>query len=741
MAKIDSLAGRPIKEVVFLGNKVAETDYQKGVVAVAQEIVTDVFNVQNQKQRTDNINSLVNGISDGKFNTVSEVEKEINKSGGKNADVINTKSVLCDSLLLAMRDGGVPACTNALNTGDVSKIETALPRELRDWGRDVRNRHIDDTNITAILDQLSTITRFTKKEDKIKYLQNAGEKLLTLKNVPQEQLDLATNAIGVLFDQAENPTGNSMESKGLAELSATLKQSGDAQERLARQQLLFNDTMEKKWFSDQLMSKSTASSAPQLWYIGKPDWLVGVEKLEDWIDIFELAGAWSAEVTSRRKGFGGDFKNSFEDVQKILLNRGVIQEKFMKSLYENKNLGFKEALEMTVNELFVWEEHKRIKGLKGTETEYIEIPVFNYEKKENPTTKKLEWNKESPSRQVDEFLNDSGKYKKNLSIRLVTAMRKRGGVLANYSEEQAMIAVSLAMDFLELGGTFELADTFRKFDDGSDALRTALRPDRKLLAKVAPGKEPEIWGGPLMQAALAINKYDSEKAVDWLKRRGMLPGLLGACILNNEVVIDGVKISLGKALSEKKNIKFENTAKDITFGMKKDGQLPAIDLWLYLSGKKPLDLKAYGPEIDAVISGWSSGLRNSIKTAREYGVADVPDTLVAGAIAGSAGLWPVSYRHDGLYLRLPRVKGQIYTSSYGRYTSEIIRTLALSSAEIETLNKTFGIGDIKRMYLLDNLEALYSIETDGSIPSFIKKGLVEAKKNQIETMQSVLGIK
>lgn len=195
---IESL-GSTLRETAFLGNNVANEPYRRVVIQGAERVNTEVLHGIDDPARNAAVRNLIHEVSGNQFNNSAEVEAAASSG---DVDAQNLRYFVCDAALVAMRDGGDTRFSDALATGDPTQIEAVLPRELKPWARDIRNRYIDDHNITAVIDQ---ITEW--EMDDPNALRDAGKALdkLAASGADPDQLRLARQAVKMLFDQARTP--------------------------------------------------------------------------------------------------------------------------------------------------------------------------------------------------------------------------------------------------------------------------------------------------------------------------------------------------------------------------------------------------------------------------------------------------------------------------------------------------------------------------------------------------------
>jgi hypothetical protein len=279
---------------------------------------------------------------------------------------------------------------------------------------------------------------------------------------------------------------------------------------------------------------------------------------------------------------------------------------------------------------------------------------------------------------------------------------------------------SMAVDFLELGGQLELADTRRALGYTSDALRTTQRPENKFGPRIGQ----EFWAGPWGEYLLEVSGFDKDYARKMADRLKIVPKLLAGSVLNNKVEIrGGEKVFLGDALMQGWDVNFEEREGDIYFPWKKEQVLPAADLWSYISGSKNTRLE-FGKlqEVNDVISRWRGGLFNAIKDLRgeKNPVSVVPVELVAAAIGGSTGLYPF----EPPRLQVTNIDDPstdpYFRNTYIDVCLAIIRKMGLRPGEEDYLRKFFGINNEDAEKLRKDL-ADYDFVTNPTVAKWLRR--------------------
>ena len=477
--------------------------------------------------------------------------------------------------------------------------------------------------------------------------------------------------IGVLERLEERLGGG--EDDGLSEADRKRRRKLEEQQiKFYEEEMQFKGEMEEvsevEWL-DGLMGKDyEKAQIPARWMLRAPEWMERKGKNEsemmgEWRDVYSLAEGLSYAVVRRRTD--GKFQTDVDYIKEIIFGMYAMKEKRLKKYYEQKEFsyGFRNALETLVIDLF----------------EPSDQGIFVFKKREDNNS-------------VDRFMLDSAAYKENLAERLL-----RSGEFK--SLEQAKIMISIASDFLEMGGQYEVGDSERDVGYASDALRTALRPDVKFGKKLIGG---EIWGGPIGMWAMTVAGNDAKRAKQLIDGLGITPKVLGGSVLNMMVEVEGSrdKVPLGFALLNRKNVVFESNANDFYFTWKKDFVMNSIDVWKYVNGDKKLEMRSIA-DLSNVVADWRKGLYNAVwglrKQSKKTGIDFAPKEVLAAAIAGSTTVWPF----DGvggfntLYMRIDKSDEAIsrpsFKDDYVDAGDFIIRNTAQSDAERLWLMNFFGV--------------------------------------------------
>ena len=645
---------RPIREVAFLGDRVAEANYRNRVVVVANEIVQKVFNESNPNVQASNVNGLVNGLSGGKYKDVGEVEDLIISSGGKDRDAISTRDVLCDSLLLAMRDGGNAVYSTALNSGNTTNIENVLPDNVRVWGRDVRDRHIDDSNITAVLDQLSAIDDFPTREDEIKLLQAAGRSLNTLAGVPKEQLNLAGNAIKKFFDQVDNSSG--------AGSSVYLKQMAESEEAQAKlrkdiAEITLSETLDAYLNISSLPAETTV----QPWQVEPPVWARSFNRSE-WRDLIGTENGLLGAVYRKRNG--GE-NASFKSIGESWVSMADMKDKDFHQWLNDPRLKLFDVSHFIAQELFVPKVFTDIvDGKSKTSKQYVFETTRGTDKKGNP--------KEVYANQhVLDLIDDQMNYKKDLAQRLVD-----NKIADNIN--LAKLAVAMSVDIMEIGGVLSGADKLRALTWESEAVRFAQQPNNKIEGKMLAD---EIIGGPWGIWAKSISETDTQ-AMDLLRSLKIVPKLL--CGSFWDVNTDG-DVSWADKIYNGVPLDKSSKYSGIFFGWRKNSLVPACDIMNYLTQKAPLQTNKM-MTVEDQVSQWMPTLRNAIKALRGNGVSILTTEVMCATIGASTNIYPTK----GHYLRIAEPNNKFITN-YRSIGNQIFEGLVLSGSEMAHIKKFYGL--------------------------------------------------
>lgn len=432
--------------------------------------------------------------------------------------------------------------------------------------------------------------------------------------------------------------------------------------------------------------------APQIWEYEAPKWIgnVGLErgkgkdvpanetveafekrKVNEWRTVLKFSEGWFANVYNKRND--SDYNNNVEKMGGNILSKTGLEEQDFDWFCKQRALKGREVISTIMKDLM---EPKVIEATVEGRRQSTTIYVLK---------QGVDGNYDGEAKKYQENETD---YKNRLAKKLVTERMFE-------SEELAKLSIATAMNLMEMGGTFSLADTKRFLSWESDALRLVQRPETKFGAKV--GKE--LWGGPWGEYAMTMSDGNRNVAENKLNEYGVIPKLLAGSFMNQEVDVGKIKVSMADALYNGDEIKFRETDKDLFFGWRKDQVKAGTDMYLYLSGKNLLEFRKF-EELDNAISKWRGDLYNAVKTLRGNGASLVTWEMVAGAVGGSVGLWPF----EGPYLRLPLSGEGSDFQQYTATTSEIMRSLAfVSDNERNKISDFFGNNRSNRLDFPDRV--------------------------------------
>jgi hypothetical protein len=568
----------------------------------------------------------------------------------------------------------------AIEKKDAKEIEGALGvGALEGIGRVVVETSIADDKLKRALYVLQGKVRMdgTFAEKDVRRVLDKVDDWLLDGAVVQSEADMVVAYLTAFMTSEERGTQEAQERE-----VGTQVAENDLQRQYFERQVELGKKIEavtyREWL-DSLMSKpAPVSRQPSLWELEPPEWLESGD-LQEWRDVLSMVDGMSVTVAQRRKD--NNFKTIITDrggagVKEKIMGYFELPEKYLKWLYDHPSFGFRPVLETITRELFA-------RNGEG---------VFEFK---DPDT----------SRETKAFLEDSGEYKKGLVQRLLDS-----GVVR--SLDQGYIMVSMAADFLELGGQLETADTNRKIGYISDALRVVMRPVTKFSSKARGG---ELWGGGWSNYLMEL--YGKDNVMTVADRMGIMPHVLCGSVANVMVEVQGGrKMSLGDALMTGQNISFNNTEGDFYFTTKKK-IIAACDIWTYISGDKPLQFPKL-EEFDNILMAWKKGLHNAVIELSDGGEkhnlrGNITPGVVAAAIGGSTGLWPF----EGPYLWIAEK-----AADYRMMVAQIVRQVTVDSAQVKRLEKFFGIGGLAynddEMFETKLARYKYSI---GGAPQFMKK--------------------
>ncbi|MFA5895138.1 MAG: hypothetical protein WC851_05180 [Candidatus Shapirobacteria bacterium] len=284
-------AGKNLHELAFLGNNVTNEQYRVVVAGMAEQINKDILHGMDDPAKNKASRDLVEAASAGAYHNVQEVEDAITAKTDPNAEEL--RYFICDGVLLAMREGGDTKFSDALTSGDPVKIEAVLPKELRPWARDIRNRYIDDPNITAVIDQVTEWDLDDETE-----LRRAGKALDALAaTADPAQLRLARQAVRTLFDQTKAEKKGGGSGMGSDYMTAMLEmQKRDARENFT---VWIGDLLASQPFNIMDEAKQKFVTSPDL--VGIDISQFGPEGQAKWNTLVSVANTINKWAVSRVK--------------------------------------------------------------------------------------------------------------------------------------------------------------------------------------------------------------------------------------------------------------------------------------------------------------------------------------------------------------------------------------------------------------------------------------------------------
>ncbi|MFA5828500.1 MAG: hypothetical protein WC841_04050 [Candidatus Shapirobacteria bacterium] len=727
------------REKAFWGTDIGDQQRMQQIDGVAQRI-NNALNLQGgvvARRRDAELISVVNGLAapgEWRCDTAQGlVEASRDPQRTVNRDLAERRlDILADAAYIAIKYGDNDGLRTALEEGSVEKIEDQLPRPLKGIGERVRNLEIHNLDIRAILDKLDSRGRGLKAAGEVGKKQlalNLGEAIVKLSNL--EDLDVRSDEEmmrvsaylgaeaeamgggvvgGNIADQVAEGVGRAMgdrvrggepmvvprdeaEEDYFRDLAAYQKAQGELQEAVREVSL-------RELLDSFLGISAPRERGPQMWEYKPPEWIKPIS-VEDWRKLLGITEKFFVAVYNKRND--SEYGTSVEMVGKKILSMQGLPEKTLKYLFEHRALKLNLVCGEIMRDLMV-----------PMETSPVEVPKQNRDGSyyyATETSRVYVFSSEPNgdySRSVQRLVDDEVAYKKGMAANLFG-----NSAFGFRSLESAELAVATAMNIMEMGGVFSLADTKRILGWESDAVRVIQRPETKFHAKL--GKE--LWGGPWGEYLMAVAGGNRAAMQSEAERLGIIPRLLAGSFFDQKVKTEGgVMVKMGEALYQRRRVVLNDVDKDIYFDWRKDQIKAAGGMFLYMTGKAPLEFRTIN-EVDNVTTKWREELFNDTRALRENGTSVVTTELVAMAIGGSTGVWPF----EGPFLRMTQ-PGPDLTNDYLLGGSEITRLVAGTNIlERERLRRFFGI-DKSRMGILNRRVAGYRMANEAG-QSGIKKGV------------------
>lgn len=656
-----------IPEQVFLAERAVDRNYQLNVIRFAQEINVGVFNEQDPQQQLEVSTAFVKKETNNSASDVIDIVMAVDANKGKPGfeKVVELRDCFADGLYLAMRDGQDSSSDfpyrDILMTGSENQISGVLPTPFKALAREVSLKVIDNADIIAIINEVDSVSManlwpeiepsdddrtatFKQAEDKLR-------KMIPTIGVGKPQVILALKYVVAMKNGGLGAkTGE----------ASYLKSMADESEALARERKIRSEAALKDLLSSYLAIRATTEQRKiHTWETSPPEWARMFSK-DEWSDLLSTQDSLVAGVNSKRRG--AEYA-SFDNIKKSALSTMTdMSEADFKKWSDDPRIKLQDVMGVVARELLVPEIIKtRIDGKDVTSK------IFVFETREGADGKK-----EYVNSRVNEFVLNQTDYKVALAERLVTQ-----SLAVNI--EIAKLQVAMAMDVMELGGVFSVADTLRALGWESESVRFAQRPITKVEPKIGGN---EIIMGNLGVYAKSITETDSQ-AMDLLNKMGVVPDLLCGAFW------DIKNKTTGKSMAEEiyvgNNIDYKVGYGGILFGWRKDHLVPACDVMMYLTGDKDLNISRVA-EVDNTVTKWMGSIRNSLNALRGNGVSLVPTEVICGAIASATNLYPI----PGPYLRIAE-PGPKFLSDYRTVGSLILDGLILTDRERDDIQKYFSL--------------------------------------------------
>lgn len=636
--------------------------------------------------------------------------------------------ILGKGVFVAMRYGENEELKDVLGKASAVEIDNVLPEPLKGLGERVRSNIIEDENILKVLDDLDKTRRVTSGSGKTGEKKLEGkideslDKLLKLseEGADEEEIKMVWSYLAAEKDmrgggEREKNVIENVDKIGkpslLDKIAEDIKRSADSSEVSAKQAAsryeLEKDVREVslgEQLDAYLYIKAPRERAPQQWEYDVP--IDGMDR-ETWRRLLNFQDQWLAAIYNKR--VDSAYNVSLEKMKDGILGMKTIEEGDLKFWYEDKTIKLKEVMheisrELLTKEIVVSGNEERTIYAFATEPERDKDGEFKKDKNGQLTEKR----QYLLGSHVKELVDNEANYKLALAKRLV-----KKNIIKNLNV--AKLSVAMAMDVMEMGGVFSVADSLRKLSWESDALRLAQRPERKFSSKVGGG---ELFAGPWTELANTLGEGNPKKAMELIKTWKVVPDLLSGSFLDQKLYLangEKTKKTMMEMIYNNEKIPFRDLGNDLYFLWRKDHVMPAARTWLYIANKVPLEFSK-NRENDAVISQWRSDLFNDINQLRKNEDCILPTSVVAGAIGGSLGLWPF----EGPYLRVSGASHDNAIIDYFESTTEIVRQLGLERDEYNKILQFFGV-DNKNYNDLNRKIVSYTEIRNVTLPEWYKK--------------------
>lgn len=645
---------------------------------------------------------------------VDNVETLINTSRDPNKDnkrAMDSLDILSTGIYEAMLDTKDEETEFILGVGSVSGIESQLPEDFKGIGRKVVDKVTENTEMTDLLIKLDNLRQRNKGKGRLgndqisKKLEETYSVIdgMDIDEGNENGRDLVMTYLSIEAQILDGEYGVSVKkgaresvenSEGMEEFREAQRRYFEIAERDGRLKELVENISLEEILDAYMLIKAPRERSPQLWEYSVPGFMNGMS-LEKWRKLLSFEDAWLGAIYNKRAS--SEYNNSLEKMKDGILNMKSLAESDIKMWYEDNTLNLRGVMHQISRDLLT---EKTIKQDGQT------CRIYAFDTKKNPRTGKEEY---IPGSRVEEFVNNEDIYKQGLAKRLVEM-----NVIDN--EKVAKLSVALAMDIMEMGGVFSVADSLRGLSWESDAVRLAQRPERKYSLKVGGG---ELFAGPWTELANTLSQGDLRVALELVKSWGVVPELLSGSFLDQRILLTGGKKSektMMEMIYRDERIPFRELENDLFFSWRKDHVMPAARMWMYITNKTPLEFSR-NREGDTVISQWRADLYNDINQLRKNSDSVLTTPIIAGAVGGSIGLYPF----EGPYLRIGTqgVHGS-GVINYSESVIEIITGLGMNKDESNQLLRFFGVDRRNYKDLSDKFVA-YTAIRNLTLPEFYRR--------------------
>jgi hypothetical protein len=272
--------------------------------------------------------------------------------------------------------------------------------------------------------------------------------------------------------------------------------------------------------------------------------------------------------------------------------------------------------------------------------------------------------------------------------------------------DHAAILASTGMNFIELGGGFDIGDHEGVMGLGTvPAVKLNVNPEGKFKSKVGSG---DIFGGPW--ALYAADKYKAE--IDEEVRRGLenhpeaavfsnneekraeaekalrnkavvraaikrelIPGLIGGSVLDTEFKVEGQddKVRLGRILNSEMHLSPNRYGDEDVMGEADKWLESSAAMWNAISGNTSMVFMGGLTEVEKKVQDFAKEVNGPYAFLKSHGAADIDDMIAA--IGGATGVIP----GDKVYLNVPT---KVPYSEVGKYLMKFLNVLNANEKKV-----------------------------------------------------------